>query len=79
MPSYLPEKPFWQSKTFWGVVLTLIGAALPKVGVTVPFTEADVPVITDTVIHGVGMGAELVGLGMTLWGRLSAGTKLTLK
>lgn len=66
------EKPFWLSKTVWGVVLTLIGGVLAQTGVGAPFSETDVPMIAGDVVG-------LIGAGLALYGRLKADKKVSLR
>lgn len=64
------EKPFWRSKTVWGVGLTVIGGVLGQVGVKTPWTEAEVDTIAGNIV-------TLFGAAMAIWGRIKAGAALT--
>ena len=65
------EKPFWKSKTVWGVGLTVVGGVLSQVGVSVPWTEAE----TDTIAGNI---VTVVGAILAIVGRFKAGAKLTV-
>src|SRR5262245_13981626 len=48
------KKPFYKSKTFWGLVLTAVGIYAPKYA---PFLQGSL----DDIITMVGLGTALVG------------------
>lgn len=51
----LPALPFWQARSFWLTLLTLISMVAPAIGVAVPW--ADDPATVDRIMQAVGMVA----------------------
>lgn len=60
------SKPWWKSKTLWGLVITGISIAAPKYQ---PVAE-----VLPTAIDNVG---SLVGLLLAAYGRIKADTSIT--
>lgn len=69
-------KPFWQSKTLWGLLLMVLGFVLPMLGVTVPENMQE-----DVLADVMGMMpaiSKVVGGVLVIIGRFKATKKLTL-
>ena len=60
-------KKFWQSKTLWGIVISLLPTVLQLVGIPLPIGE-----VLNQVIIAAGGGLAVVG-------RVQAVDRLTLK
>lgn len=67
----MDSKPIWQSKTLWGMVITILGIAFPKLK-----SAFGSPAEQDALISTV---LEASGLIITLVGRLLATATLTVK
>lgn len=61
-----------KSKTVWGAVVMLIGAACHVLGA--PFTEAD----EQAVSTAISLGVDAVGAFVVVWGRLTAKGPISL-
>ncbi|MEW5725338.1 MAG: hypothetical protein AB1896_19650 [Thermodesulfobacteriota bacterium] len=59
------EKPFWQSKTVWGVALTVVGGLLAQFGVNIPWSEAQIPAVAGDMVG-------LIGAVLAVYGRFRA-------
>lgn len=68
----MENKPWYLSRTLWGVAVTAIGLVSPKV-----IEWLGGPAATDTVMVVVESVVELVGIVMTVWGRAKAQGTLT--
>lgn len=65
----MATKPFWQSKTFWGLAVMVVSPLAAKYGLSV--TDEDVGGLINVV-------AEAVGGVMIIIGRITATKKVTL-
>lgn len=68
----MDQKPFYASRTFWGLVIILIGSHSPKLAGLI---QTDL----DGVIEIAGQVAALAGVVLAFIGRLKANTNLTIK
>lgn len=68
----MEQKPFYTSRTFWGLIVILIGSHSPKVAALL---QSDM----DGIISIAGQVAALAGVVLAFIGRLKANTNLTIK
>ena len=66
----IDQKNLLQSKTVWGIIITVLAILLPRFGIQ-PLGEGQAEVIAELV-------TQLIGLCITLYGRLKAVTDLKL-
>lgn len=70
------EKPFWQSKTLWGIASFFLSLVLRKLNMEVtPEVEA---AAVASLLQAAEHFSAAVGLVLTTWGRLSARHDLTI-
>ncbi|MDX2204585.1 MAG: glycosyl hydrolase 108 family protein [Hyphomicrobiaceae bacterium] len=77
-----PQSKWWgQSMTVWGVIVTGLSTVLPVVGQLfgINITADLVQQLGEAVVQFGQAGAGVVGLALTLWGRLRATADLTRK
>jgi lysozyme family protein len=69
-----PAKWWGQSMTVWGVIITSLSAVLPIVGQVfgINITADLIQQLGDSVVHFGQAGAALVGVVLTIWGRVRA-------
>jgi hypothetical protein len=78
----MEKKPFYLSVTFWGIVLSVVGAGMNHFGIENPFADPDV---ADEIAVGAtvasGKIVEIIGFITIVVGRFRSGSgkKLTLK
>jgi uncharacterized membrane protein len=68
------EKKWWQSKTIWGAAITVAAVVAGFFGVDIPAEEQ--AVLTDSLVAVVSSIGALVGVGVSVYGRIKADTKL---
>jgi len=67
----LNAKPWFYSRTIWGVIVMAAAGAAQQFGLAEITPEAQAAVV-DWIINVVGVGAA----GMAIWGRVSADRKI---
>ena len=72
----MDNKPFWKSKTLWGVVITAV-AFIARLVFKAEVPEDFQATATDQAIEAVTAVSILVGTILALFGRAKADTKLT--
>lgn len=63
----MKKKPFYTSKTVIGALIVLVATLFPEI-----FTEVELNEL-------VTLSTQLVGIILTVYGRIDANTKLTIK
>ncbi len=69
--SEINAKPWFYSRTIWGVIVMAAAGAAQQCGVAEVTPEAQAAVV-DWIINVVGVGAA----GMAIWGRVSANQRI---
>ena len=69
--SEMNAKPWFYSRTIWGVVVMAAAGAAQQFGLAEVTPEAQTAVV-DWIINVVGVGAA----GMAIWGRVAANRKI---
>lgn len=64
-------KPWFYSRTIWGVIVMAAAGAAQQFGLAEVTPEAQTAVV-DWIINVVGVGAA----GVAIWGRVAAGRKI---
>lgn len=64
-------KPWFYSRTIWGVIVLGAAGAAQQFGIAEITPEAQTAVV-DWIINAVGVGAA----GVAIWGRVTAGRKI---
>ena len=67
----LNAKPWFYSRTIWGVIVMAAAGAAQQFGLAEVTPEAQAAVV-DWIINVVGVGAA----GVAIWGRVTAGRKI---
>ena len=69
-------KPLWESATFWGVIITALSGLLGRYGVDI--TPEDTKSMSAALVAAATPLGILVGLVMTIWGRVRATRKVAV-
>jgi hypothetical protein len=69
-------KPLWESATFWGVVITALSGLLGRYGIDI--TPEDTKSLSAALVAAATPLGILVGLVVTIWGRVRATRKVAL-
>ena len=68
----MESKPWYLSKTVWGLVVTVLGILLPKLPI-----QANSGMLTDSAVSVAGNIASAVGVALAAYGRIKAKGPLT--
>ena len=68
----MESKPWWQSRTLWGLAVALAGTVIPRLGLGDNATW-----LTDQAVQAAGLVGQLVGIGVAVYGRCKAQGPLT--
>ena len=68
----MESKPWYLSKTVWGLVVTVLGILLPKLPI-----QANAGMLTDSAVAVAGNIASAIGVGLAAYGRIMAKGPLT--
>jgi hypothetical protein len=69
------SKPWWQSRTLLGALITLVSAAASAAGLSADTTLQEG--LQGDVMNTLTSVGSVAGAAISIWGRLSAATRLT--